>query len=194
MEVTLMTLLRSEKMTIRRENGCLNGSLVTRMIKAGGLKKADLIDKLAEENIGLNELGKQLLLDERMSVSEESYLLKSVELTVGDLGLMQGSILPDIYDRAIKNGLSLCPIETGPYLRLAYLDQPEGCTDKPVYEKQAPHGSITIASKMIDENDDFPKGFYIRKIEGKLWLRGYIADDLHIWSPNDRFLFCYSDQ
>ncbi|MER2295758.1 MAG: hypothetical protein ABS913_10645 [Desemzia incerta] len=181
-------------MTVFKVNEQLWHSGIVRTIEAGGLSKADLIDKLQEKNVFLNDLGKQLLLDERMSVSKEVYLLKTIELTVGDLGFIEGAVLPDIYARSIENGLSLCPVETGPYLRLAYLDQPEGYTGKPVYERQAPYGSITIASEKIDKEEDFPQGFYIRKIEGNLWLRGYVADDLHIWNPNDRFLFCCFNQ
>lgn len=181
-------------MTIGAGNGSLGRSSVVRTIQAGGLSKIDLMNKLNEKDIFINELGKQLLMDGRMSVSEKMYELKTIELTVGDLGLIDGAVLPDIYEQAIKKGLFLCPLETGPYLRLAYLDQPEGYTDKPLYEKRAPYGSITIASEKVDKREDFPRGFYIRKIEGRLWLRGYVADDIHKWNSNDRFLFCYSDQ
>lgn len=181
-------------MTVLKVNEQLWHSGIVRTIETGGLSKADLVDKLQEKNVFLNGLGKQLLLDERMKVSKEVYLLKTVELTVGDLGFVEGAVLPDIYARAIENGLSLCPVETGPYLRIVYLDQPEGYTGKTVYERQAPYGSITIASKKIDKEEDFPQGFYIRKIEGNLWLRGYVADDLHTWNLNDRFLFCCFNQ
>ena len=40
----------------------------------------------------------------------------------------------------------------------------------------------------------FQKGFYLRWIKGVLWLRGYIADDLHIGSPSDRFIFCQTEK
>lgn len=70
---------------------------------------------------------------------------------------------------------------------MQYLDQLEG---KYSPKNQAPAGSLTIASKPINEDDDFPKGFYLRNIQGELWLRGYIADDLHVWNPDDFFVFC----
>lgn len=39
------------------------------------------------------------------------------------------------------------------------------------------------------EDDDFPKGFYLRRINDALWLRGYRADHLHVWNPYDHFIF-----
>jgi hypothetical protein len=73
---------------------------------------------------------------------------------------------------------------------LQYLDQPEGYWDQPVRHHQAPSGSITIASEPLSEDDDFPKGFYLRRIKGVLWLRGYRSGAEHIWEPGDHFLFC----
>ena len=103
--------------------------------------------------------------------------------------IVDGSVITDIFERAIQLGLALCPLELAPYYRLHYRDQPEGSRGKPVLEHQAPYGSITIASAILTANDDFPKGFYLRRIEDVLWLRGYRSGADHIWSPNDRFAF-----
>ncbi|WP_433583956.1 helicase [Paenibacillus amylolyticus] len=95
---------------------------------------------------------------------------------------------------------SLQTVELGPYLRMQYLDQPEICSTNISEGNKAPSGSITIESEALTEDNDFPKGFYLRRINDKLWLRGYLADHLHIWSPHDRFIFCraqlllYEDQ
>jgi hypothetical protein len=32
-------------------------------------------------------------------------------------------------------------------------------------------------------------GFYLRRIQGVLWLRGYRSALEHIWSADDRFVF-----
>ena len=45
-----------------------------------------------------------------------------------------------------------------------------------------------IADQLSDD-DEVPKGFYLRRIEGVLWLRGYRAGAEHVWSPDDRLLF-----
>jgi|SRR5215204_6583314 hypothetical protein len=55
---------------------------------------------------------------------------ENVELvvrSVAELGLEgDGATLADIYGRARRIGLALCPAEVGPQLRLAYVDQPLG--------------------------------------------------------------------
>ncbi len=95
-----------------------------------------------------------------------------------------------IVESALERKLSLCPMELGPHFRLQYLDQPEGSIGHPVTQHRAPPGSITIASEPLEADHSFPKGFYLRRIEGTLWLRGYCCDDENIWDPEDRLAFC----
>lgn len=54
--------------------------------------------------------------------SATKYSLQTVELTVEDLGFLEGANTTQIYKRAGELGLELCPLELGPYLRLEYLD------------------------------------------------------------------------
>jgi len=50
-----------------------------------------------------------------------------VVVSVAELGFgLDGASLRDIYARAGRSGLDLCPAEVGPILRLSYLDQPLG--------------------------------------------------------------------
>ncbi|WP_042148328.1 hypothetical protein [Paucisalibacillus sp. EB02] len=167
---------------------------ITRTIEVGGLTKFELFQKMEQNSIMLNEYGETLLSDERFTTSETTYTLKTVELTIRDLGYPDGSTLPRIFKRSSELGLELCPLELGPHLRLKYLDQPDGNTRNLSQQNQAPFGSITIASEIVSEDDDFPKGFYLRNINGVLWLRGYIADDQHVWSPDDHFIFCQTNR
>jgi len=164
-------------------------SFKSRTLEVGGLTKWELIEKLQKTSILINEFGERLLADDKFTTSETKYSLQIVELTVGNLGFPDGATTDQIFKRANELGLKLCPIELGPYLRLQYLDQPEGFSGK-LPKHQAPSGSVTIASEILTEDDDFPKGFYLRRINGVLWLRGYLADHLHVWNPEDHFIFC----
>ena len=58
----------------------------------------------------------------------------------------------------------------------------------------APPGSITVASAPLDDRDDTPKGFYLRRIESTLWLRGYRSWSGHRWSCEDVFAFVRSSE
>jgi hypothetical protein len=170
-----------------------NCPFVTRVVEVGGLAKSQLIQQLQQYSILINEYAKRLLADDRFTTSDTKYSIQTVELTVGDLGFPAGATTDQIFNRARELGLELCPIELGPYLRMEYLDQPEGYSGDPLQRHQAPSGSITIASKILTEDNDFPKGFYLRRINGELWLRGYRADHLHVWNPGDHFIFCKSN-
>jgi hypothetical protein len=167
--------------------------VITRTIEVGGLTNLQLFQSLQQNSILMNKYAERLLSDGKFTTSETKYRLNMVQLTVKDLGYSNGATLPQIYERAIELGLELCPLELGPFLRLAYLDQPEGDTGHNS-KHQAPSGSITVASEIVSEDDEFPKGFYLRKINGELWLRGYIADQLHIWKPSDHFIFCQTKE
>lgn len=165
-----------------------------RTVEVGGLTKSQLIEKLQQSFIMMNEYGERLFADDRFTTSEIKYTLQTVELTVGDLGFPDGAITAQIFSKAREIGLELCPLELGPYLRLEYLDQNEGYSGDSLKRHQAPSGSITIASEILTEDDEFPKGFYLRKINGVLWLRGYRADHLHVWNPGDQFVFCHDEK
>ena len=98
--------------------------------------------------------------------------------------------MPEIQRKAIALGMSLPPLELGPHLRLQYLDQPEGSLGHRTTQHRAPPGSLTIASLPVSEDQELTKGFYLRRIEGTLWLRGYRSDLAHIFAPKDRLVFC----
>ncbi|WP_088043627.1 helicase [Bacillus sp. EAC] len=177
-------------MRIEKEKIYPNCPIITRTVEVGGLTKSQLIQKLQQYSILMNESGERLLADDKFTTSDTKYSLQTVELTVGDLGFPDGATTSQVFNRASDLGLELCPVELGPYLRLEYLDQPEGYSGNPIKRHQAPSGSITIASKILTEDYDFPKGFYLRRIDGELWLRGYRADHLHVWNPDDHLIFC----
>ncbi|MBS4197995.1 helicase [Lederbergia citri] len=165
-------------------------SVITRKIEVGGLTKSQLIQKLQQYYILINEYGERLLAHDKFTTSGKKYNLQTVELTVGNLGFPIGATTAQIFKKANELGLELCPLELGPYLRLEYLDQPEGYSGNSLQRHQAPSGSITISSGILSEDVEFPKGFYLRKIKGELWLRGYRADHLHVWNHDDHFIFC----
>ncbi|WP_404406952.1 helicase [Jeotgalibacillus malaysiensis] len=160
---------------------------IKRAVAVGGMTKSECIQKLNASSIRLNEYAEKLLFDEKFLISEAEYSLDTVELTVQSLGFLEGANTSDLFKGAGKLGLNLCPVELGPFLRLAYTDQTEQVSN---VQNQAPSGAATIASEPLYDHDDFPKGFYLRRIDGELWLRGYTADHLHVWNPEDVFIFC----
>jgi hypothetical protein len=164
--------------------------ITTREVAVGGLTKSELVQRLRAHAIRTNASGERLFADPRFMTSTVQRILQTVELSVAELGFPRGARWERIYAAARRVGLELCPLELGPYLRLAYLDQPEGSVGFPVRKHRAPTGSLTVASKPLDDDPATPKGFYLRRIDGVLWLRGYRAEATHVWSPEDRLVFC----
>ncbi len=60
----------------------------------------------------------------KVSFSSERKTLDLVVVTVAELGFPRGAKTREIFAAAQKQGLSLCPSEVGPQLRLQYKDQP----------------------------------------------------------------------
>jgi hypothetical protein len=167
-----------------------NCPTVIRTVTIGGLTKTDLLEQLQTQAVSLNESAHTLFANDRFTTAHMRYSVPTIELTVRDLGFPHGAITAEMYARAKTLGLGLCPLELAPHLRLQYLDQPEGYWGQPLRQHQAPSGSLTIASEALTADDDVPKGFYLRRIKGELWLRGYRAGADHVWDADDHLLFC----
>lgn len=147
-----------------------------RHVAVGGLTKLELLTTLRSLSISMNTQAETLLTVLPEPV-RKPVNLSTVTLSVRQLGFSSGTTSEGLYARACKLGLSLCPLEPAPYLRLQYLDQPEG------------HW-IIVASIPPSGRNGLPTGFYLRRLEDGLWLRGYTADPEHVWDPEDHFVFC----
>jgi len=165
---------------------------VARSVRIGGTSKRELLERLRSGGIELNEAGRELFAHDGFTVLEKSVIVTTVEITVANLGFVDGATSADLFEKAVQLNLMECPLELGPHLRLQYLDQPEGSLGHMPSQHRAPPGSLTIASVHSVDNDDMPKGFYLRRINGVLWLRGYREGPDHVWTPEDHFVFAFA--
>jgi hypothetical protein len=162
---------------------------MVRLVRVGGATKAELLSRLAAALVQLNSAAQQLFADSRFETSAIPRVINTIEIAVAELGLSRGGTWSQVLEHASGLGLSVCPLELGPHLRLQYTDQAEGFLGHPPSENRAPPGSVTVASAPLADDDDTPKGFYLRRINGVLWLRGYRSWPGHIWSSEDLFVF-----
>lgn len=156
-------------------------------LRVGGQSRAELTQALRATGIQLNALA-NTLLDDPVFDDSAADVVTVVERSVDEFGLVDGAVLSDIFTAAQESGLRLCPPTTGPYLRLALRDQPSAA-DSILSNGRAPTDSLTVASAPLHSDDGYPKGFYVRVIDGLPWLRGYRCSQDHIWDPADRFVF-----
>ena len=166
-----------------------NSPAITRIVRVGGMSKPELLAEFEARGIELNEAARTLFAHDSFTTSDVASLARTVEVSVADLGCIRGATMAQIQERAAELGLSLCPLELGPHLRLQLLDQPEGYIGFSPSRHRAPPGAITVASMQLSDDDGIPNGFYLRRINRVLWLRGYWSGPDHIWSPEDRLVF-----
>jgi len=162
------------------------------LVQVGGLSKAELLSKLRDAQVQLNQAAIALFADDRFETTPTSSLIEVVHISVGQLGLSDGATFTRVVERAAGTDLSPCALEIGPHLRLQLTDQPEEFIGNAPSKNCAPPGSITVASVPLSDDDEAPKGFYLRRIGGVLWLRGYRSWPGHLWSPADVFAFARS--
>ncbi len=141
-----------------------------RSITIGGNTKPQLLEALQSKGIPMNKYAEILFTDPLFTTSEDSRSLNIVEVSLDQLGLPHGGVTAEIFSNARELGLDLCPLELAPHFRLQYLDQAEG-----------PY--LTIASQKTKNDETYPNGFYLRRFEGTLWLRGYQAHSEYVWEP-----------
>jgi hypothetical protein len=153
------------------------------------MSKAELLMRLSEAGVGINPAGHLLFADDRFRTAEQPQWLRICQVSVASLGLAQGGVMAKILSAADGHGLSPCPLELAPHLRLQFLGQPEGAAGRPATRNTAPPGSLTVVSLPLSSDDELPKGFYLRRLEGTLWLRGYTSWAGHVWQPEDQLLF-----
>jgi hypothetical protein len=163
--------------------------LKRRVVHIGGLSEAALLARLREQGVRLNPAAEDLFANAAFRTSAEAREVEVALVTVAELGFAGGATYPQLVARAAECGLAECPLELGPHLRLQDLDQPEADAAPPRTRPGAPPGSLTVASTLLDDSEETPKGFYLRRIDGELWLRGYRADFEHVWDPLDALVF-----
>ncbi|RKQ15891.1 hypothetical protein D8M05_09030 [Oceanobacillus bengalensis] len=116
-------------MSIKKEKIYPDCPTLIKTVEIGCLTKSQLLNKLQQHSILMNKLGERLFSDDKFTISDTIYSVRTVELKVRDLGFSEGATIPQLFSKANQVGLKLCPLELGPYLRLEYMDQPEGSTN-----------------------------------------------------------------
>lgn len=158
-------------------------------MRVGGIAKSSLLQSLRERGVQLNQAAEDLFADDRFATAAEGRDVEIAARTVAELGFPDGATYDRLVASAAAAGLVECPLELGPHLRLQFVDQADGADGLPMSRGRAPTGSITIASSPLDDRDETPKGFYLRRVGDVLWLRGYWSGPDHVWSPGDVLVF-----
>ncbi|RKS90025.1 hypothetical protein DEU37_1344 [Microbacterium sp. AG790] len=156
-------------------------------VSVGGLSRHELAARLREHGVGINAHAETLLAHSAFD-TRPAERVEIVARTVHELGLADGGTLPEVFAAAASLGWGLCPPDAAPYLRLAWLAQPNS-TDSILSAGRSPQGALKVATAPISDDVEVPKGFYLRVVDGVPWLRGYRCDDEYRFAPDDVFAF-----
>lgn len=148
--------------------------------------KEELLHDLKEQGIHLNTYAEQLLDSEFYDYTcAKTYHLTIVTPT--ELGFTQPPNHPELFHHAQELCYELCPLELGPHFRMSWLTQPPSNNSVLSGQRKGPDSAVTVCSPVLSSDNYFPKGLYLRNVDGVLWLRGYICDDEYKVDLTDRF-------
>ncbi len=163
------------------------GNEETLRLQVGGLTRVELRATLRSRGVLLNAHA-VTLLDHPVFDLRNREEISIVERNVADLDLREGGTLPEVFAAARERRLAVCPPDTGPYLRLALTSQ-ANAPDSVLSAGRSPAGALKVATTPLSDDVELPKGFYLRVVDDKHWLRGFRCDDEYRFSPRDRFAF-----
>ena len=158
------------------------------MITTELIPKGQILKRLEEHSICINRYAEEFFAHPRFCVGHSRRMTVSIA-TLQEIGFDNGATLADIFQQLPQVGLKPCPPETGLFLRLAWTDQPKSRNAILSGTHEAPDQAVTVLSDIFEHNDAFPKGLYLRNIDGVLWLRGYICDPGYRFPGDAMFAF-----
>lgn len=160
-----------------------------RQLLVGCDDPASLRARLAQAQVQLNALAEQLFADPRFTPPQQPARFTLEAVCVGALGHAEGVTFDAIARSAAARGLATCPLVLAPWLRLLWLAQPAAPADDAPGRHRAPVGACTVTSLPPPDEPDLPWGFYLWRIEGVAWLRGYRCWAGHVWAREDWLVF-----
>ncbi len=133
--------------------------------------------EIKEKGFKISSYAESMMDNPEFFVSENIEKIDTVRLKVSDLGFTSSPTTDEIYEKAEKLGLELCPAETGSHLRLKWINQ-------------SLNDYLWIAMKQIIGSGRYPSVFNVVRVGGgKAWRGGDGAGPASGWGLGDGFLF-----
>jgi hypothetical protein len=156
-----------------------------------------VFQKLKEGCILFNRYAAEYMSHPRFSAGKPGEISAAVA-SLQELGLEDGATLDELFQHIQSTAFKPCPPDTGFFLRLAWTDQPQSQNSILTGTHRSPDRAVTVLSELLETDDAFPKGLYLRRVDGKLWLRGYVCDSTYRFPGDALFAFevsttCASD-
>lgn len=151
------------------------GKIVRNTIDIGGQTKEQLQAEIKRQNMQIYGLAQSLLDSRDFTTAKKSEPADLVRLKVRDFNLANPTI-ENIYQKAKKLGLELCPAEVGPHYRLQYTSQPM-------------NEYLYIAIKQITDSYGRPDVFGLGRFDDGLYLADALAKPAIKFDPGNVIIF-----
>ena len=158
------------------------------VLKTESFPVEQIPNMLKEHGILINHYAEEFFAHPRFSIGPSGEKTVTIA-SLREIGLENGANISEIIKHISKTGLKPCALSTGLFLRLAWADQPQSQNSIVSGTHSSPDQAVTVLSEIIEQDDTFPKGLYLRNVDGNLWLRGYICDDAYRFPGDAMFAF-----
>ena len=152
------------------------------------LSAGQIPEMLEAHGIRVNRYAEEYFAHPQFSFSRPGKMTVVI-VSLREIGLDGGATLNDISQRLSALGLTPCPPGTGLFLRLAWTDQPKSRNSVLSGTHSSPDGAVMVFSDILERDDAFPKGLYLRNVDDVLWLRGYVCDASYRFPDDALFAF-----
>jgi len=139
---------------------------VWKTVKLGtGCKTADDFRlELGKAECKIDDFANDIMDSPGFMVATNETEINLVIVSLPKLGFLKGGLdNKDVYERALKLGLRLCPAEVGPQLRLQYKNQPVGeslrIAMEPIFDNECDLGLFVVEHISANKND--PTGLWL---------------------------------
>ena len=157
-------------------------------LKANPFPKNQILKKLEKHDILINQYAEEFFAHPTFSTEHTKEMTIAIA-SLREIGLENGATLNEIFQQTEKTCFKPCPSNTGLFLRIQWKNQPQSQNSILSGTHHSPEQSVVVLSEIIESDDAFPKGLYLRNVDGRLWLRGYVCDSEYRFSCNDLFAF-----
>ena len=150
--------------------------------------KDQRLNQLKEHNILTNPYAEAFFAHPTFFTEHTSEMTIAIA-SLREIGFENGATLNEILRKTEKGAFKPCPTNTGLFLRFAWKNQPQSQSSVLSGTHRSPDRAVVVLSEPVEKEDAFPKGLYLRNVDGKLWLRGYVCDSEYRFSSGDLFAF-----
>lgn len=155
-------------------------------IKPQKWNTSEIKTELSSHGIQWNAYGERLFTHPSFPLQANEEAIHVVSRTLRQLGFLSGATRGAVEQCLPEHQLLPVPLQ---YVLSVAVHWPKDLPTPITTKGEHPPGAQLIFSPHLEEEDDFPKGFYLINRPDGYWIRAYIAPLDYVFPPEAEFLF-----